>query len=91
MLGFAYILQAFITLVYALILHSYFMKRESIQTQLTKNTLLILFAVPLSLFTFALAFVFRDIPSVMSLAWVIESAILYLIAVRMRDSRIFSA
>lgn len=58
---------------------------------MTKNTILILFAIPLSLFTFALAFVFRDTPSVMSLAWVLESTILYFVATRMEDKRILSA
>lgn len=54
-----------------------------------KNTLLVLFAVPLSLFTFALAFLFQDVPGMMSLAWIIESSILYMVAVRMQDARIF--
>jgi len=53
--------------------------------------LLVLFALPLSLFTFSFAFLFQDVPGVMSLAWVIESAILYLIAIRMNDTRIFTS
>ena len=40
---------------------------------------LVLLAIPLSLFTFAIAFLFRDIPGMMSLAWVVESVILYFV------------
>ena len=53
-----------------------------------KNILLILFALPLSLFTLSLAFVFGNVPGIMSLAWIIESSILYLVYTRMKDSRI---
>ncbi len=90
-LGWMYVLQALVTLIYATMLYQHFARIESTFTQLTKNILLILFAVPVSLFTFALVFLFWDIPSIMSLAWVIEASILYLIAVRMHDSRIFAA
>lgn len=57
--------------------------------QSNKNILIVLFALPLSLFTFSLAFLFQDTPGVMSLAWVLESVILYMIATRMNDTRIF--
>lgn len=40
---------------------------------------MVLFALPLSLFTLALAFVFSDRPGMMSLAWILESTILYLV------------
>lgn len=53
-----------------------------------KTTLLVLFALPLSLVTFALAFIFQESASVMSLAWMIESSILYMVYSRMQDRRI---
>jgi len=51
----------------------------------------VLFAVPLSLFTLALAFVFGDLPGMMSLAWMLEATILYLVYTRIRDDRIYFA
>ncbi len=90
----AYILQAILYLGYAILAGSRFFPKNSDATlenieQSNKNMLIVLFALPLSLFTFSLAFLFQDSPGVMSLAWVLESAILYLIARRMNDTRIF--
>lgn len=95
-MGLAYIVQALVYLGYAIVVWSKFLPTVSQSTQGTvnqdnKNMLLVLFALPLSLFTFSFAFLFQDVPGVMSLAWVIESAILYLIAIRMNDTRIFTA
>jgi hypothetical protein len=56
-----------------------------------KTDLLVLFALPLSLFTLALAFVFGDLPGMMSLAWILESTILYLVYTRLGDLRIYIA
>lgn len=94
-MGVAYILQAIVYLGYAIIAGSRFFPKDSDKAiwgleQNNKNVLIVLFALPLSLFTFSLAFLFRDVPGVMSLAWVLESTILYLIAVRMNDARIFT-
>ncbi len=94
-MGLAYILQAILYLGYAIIAGAKFFPKDSREVsgtieQNNKNILIVLFALPLSLFTFSLAFLFRDIPGVMSLAWILESTILYLIAVRMNDTRIFS-
>jgi Predicted membrane protein (DUF2339) len=92
-LGLAYIWQALIYLMYAFFAGaSFFPKTWSPLSTLSndhKNNLLLLFALPLSLFTFSLAFVFSDIPGVMSLAWMIESAILYLVYTRLKDEKIF--
>ncbi len=49
------------------------------------------FAVPLSLFTLALAFVFGDLPGMLSLAWILEATILYLVYARIGDVRIYFA
>ncbi len=95
-MGFAYILQAIVYFGYAIIAGSRFFPKNSSESlwnieQKNKNILIVLFALPLSLFTFSLAFLFRDTPGVMSLAWILESSILYLIAQRMNDTRIFSS
>lgn len=94
-MGLAYILQASLYLWYAMIAGSKFFPKSTWETTNTtnqdnKNILIVLFALPLSLFTFSLAFLFQDTPGVMSLAWILESAILYMIAVRMNDARIFT-
>jgi hypothetical protein len=93
-MGVAYIIQAIVYLGYAIMTGYRFLSKNtgvnSVPEEKNKNILLVLFAVPLSLFTFSLAFLFRDTPGVMSLAWILESTILYLVAIRMNDSKIFT-
>ncbi len=94
-LGVAYILQAATYLIYGMIVSSRLLptRWSDIATLSApqKTDLLVLFAIPLSLFTLALAFVFGDLPGMMSLAWVLESTILYLVYTRMWDIRIYFA
>lgn len=94
-MGVAYIFQAILYLLYAFITGSRFFPHTSSDSLESshedgKNILLILFTLPLSLFTFSLAFLFEDIPGMMSLAWIIESTILYLVYTRMRIVHIFT-
>lgn len=94
-MGVAYIFQAIIYLIYAFIAGSRFLPHPSGDTIASpsedgENILLILFALPLSLFTFSLAFLFKGIPGMMSLAWIIESVILYLVYTRMHIVHIFT-
>lgn len=86
----AYMIYAFITLSSA-----YFMTQKLFPEGLGKitegerTTYLVLFSIPLSLFTFALAFLFEDVPWVMSLAWMIESSLLYFLYTRKNERWIF--
>lgn len=91
-LGVAYIAQAIVSLGYAVFISQKLNISTNTATlnQENKNTLVVLFAIPLSLFTFSIAFLFRDIPGMMSLAWILESSILYLVSIRMNDERIFT-
>ena len=86
-----YMIQAFVYLLYAIFIKSKIVSTAAISTlELPeKNILLILLAIPLSLFTFSLAFLFREIPGIMSLAWVIEASVLYMVAEKMHERRIF--
>jgi hypothetical protein len=94
-MGLAYILQAVVYLAYGILLSSRIVPTGGAgiaalpATQ--KTDLLVLFALPLSLFTLALAFVFGDLPGMMSLAWILESTILYLVYTRLSDIRIYLA
>ncbi len=94
-MGLLFIIEAIIYLMYAFVAGKWLIAQANnplgASTLENKSTILVLFAIPLSLFTFSLAFIFKDVPSMMSLAWVIESAILYLVATRMQDNRIFLA
>lgn len=84
-------IQALVYLLYAIFIKSKIVSTAAISTlELPeKNILLILLAIPLSLFTFSLAFLFREIPGIMSLAWVIEASVLYMVAEKMHERRIF--
>ncbi len=93
-LGLAYILLAGVYLLYAMVTGSRFFpewSKETTSTEEGKNILLVLFALPLSLFTLALAFVFGSVPGIMSLSWILESSILYLVYSRMKDTKIYFA
>ena len=94
-MGVTYIIQAIVYLAYAMMISSRLLptRRADITTLSTtqKTDLLVLFALPLSLFTLALAFVFGDLPGMMSLAWILEATILYLVSTRIDDIRIYFA
>jgi hypothetical protein len=95
-MGVAYILQAVVYLAYGMLLSSRILPTTggagiAALPAPQKTDLLVLFALPLSLFTLALAFVFGDLPGMMSLAWVLESTILYLVYTRLSDIRIYIA
>jgi Predicted membrane protein (DUF2339) len=94
-MGVAYIIQAIGYLAYGMMISSRLLPTcwADIATlpATQKTDLLVLFALPLSLFTLALAFVFGDLPGMMSLAWILESSILYLVYTRIADIRIFFA
>jgi hypothetical protein len=94
-MGVAYIVQAVIYLIYGMIISSRIIPVgpwDIMTLPATQKTdLLVLFALPLSLFTLALAFVFGDLPGMMSLAWILESTILYLVYTRISDIRIYIA
>lgn len=62
------------------------------QSQFTggqKNTLLMLFALPLSIATFALGFIFHDNSGILSLAWMLEASVLYFVFARLGNIKIF--
>ncbi len=94
-MGVAYIVQAIVYLIYGMIVSSWFLSDRWVDIATlptdSKIDLLVLFALPLSLFTLALAFVFWDLPGMMSLAWILESTILYLVYTRLGDLRIYIA